>query len=110
MRHEIALRHRMAAAILPDLQPGIRYIDDPTSPHILLPLLEGWRSDDFVASVLAQGYRLASVEAFAVGPDPVAPAVRVSLGAVRDRNSLAGCLTAIRTTLDSRPTTDRLVI
>jgi len=106
LRAELAIRHRMAAEILPEL----RYIDDPNSPHILLPLPAGWRSDDFVASVLLQGYRLASVEAFAVGPDPVTPAVRLSLGATADRAVLAACLAAIRATLDSRPTSDRMVI
>lgn len=106
MRRELAVRHRLAAEALPD----IRYVDDPASPHILLPLPDGWRSDDFVAAVLMRGYRLASVEAFAVGADPVAPAVRISLGAVRDRNVLAGCLAAIRATLDNRPADDRMVI
>ncbi len=106
LRDELATRHRMAAQAL----PNIRYADDPTSPHILLPLPERWRSDDFVAAVLTHGYRLAPIEAFAVGPGPVAPAVRISLGAVRERAALAGCLSAIRTVLDSHPSFERTVI
>lgn len=106
MRDELAARHAMAREIFSHLT----YPDDPTSPHILLPLPAGWRSDDFVASVLARGFRLASVEAFAVGPEPVAPAVRLSLGAVRDRSVLAAALAAIRDTLDGRSTADRMVI
>lgn len=103
---ELALRHRLTAEAL----PGLRYTDDPASPHVLLALPEGWRSDDFVTAMLMQGYRLASVEAFAIGADPVSPAVRISLAAVRDRAVLSGCLTAIRTTLANGPASERLVI
>ncbi|MEK9662083.1 MAG: PLP-dependent aminotransferase family protein, partial [Alphaproteobacteria bacterium] len=111
MRDEIAIRHRMTEAAFADLD----YIENPSSPHILLPLPEGWRSDDFVAAIAARGYLLAPIEAFAVGPDPAPPAVRISLGAVTDRAVLAGCLAAIRETLDGRrpadrPPSDRMVI
>lgn len=106
LRGELAIRHRMTAEAF----AGFDYIDDPASPHILLPLPDRWRSDDFVAAVLAKGYRLAPVEAFAVGPDPVAPAIRLSLAAVRERTTLAGCLTAIREVLDGRPSAERMII
>jgi DNA-binding transcriptional MocR family regulator len=106
LRDELALRHAMATEAL----AGHDYRADPLSPHILLSLTNGWRDDGFVAAMAARGYRLAPSSAFAIGSGYVAPAVRISLGAVRERAVLGTFFGALREQLDCRPATDRMVI
>jgi DNA-binding transcriptional MocR family regulator len=106
LREELAVRHAMAAEAL----AGRDYRADPLSPHILLSLDDGWRDDEFVAAMVARGYRLAPVSAFVIGGGPVAPAVRISLGSVRERDVVAAFLATLRDQLDRRPASDRMVI
>ena len=53
------------------------------STHVWLPLEEPWRAQDLQASLLAQGVKVLTAEAFVVGRFPVPQAIRFCLGGVR---------------------------
>ena len=94
-RKEAAARQALAARVL----AGARFDAHPAAYHVWLHLPEPWRADGFAAAARAQGVVVTPAAAFAAtgGASPrgggrrgaaVPEAVRVCLGAARDRLEL----------------------
>ncbi len=94
-REEAAARQTLARATLGELAAG----NHPQSLHLWLELPDPWRGESFARAALERGVAVAPAEHFAVGRSAVAHAVRVGLGAARDRAELARALGILRTTL-----------
>ena len=75
----------------------------PSSYFLWLVLPEPWRADEFVDQLRHQGVNVAAASVFAVGRESAPPAIRVSLGAARDRPSLERALRIIGTSLNQPP-------
>ncbi len=75
----------------------------PASYFLWLALPEPWRADEFVDQLRRQGVNVAAASVFAVGRESAPPAIRVSLGAARDRPSLERALRIIDTSLKQPP-------
>lgn len=87
IRNEAIGRQQLAVKIL----KGQSFAAYPKGHHLWLPLPGHWNRQDFVAHVLRNGLAVVGGEAFAV--DQAAPhAVRVSLGAARNRAELGTAL------------------
>ena len=84
-RREATARRDIAAAHLGEM------VDQTPPPcnHLWLPLPDPWRADQIISLARNRGLRLASPETFSVGRTPTPQAIRLSLGAARDRDSLA---------------------
>ena len=95
-RRELALRHRLLAALL----AGRPYKGPAYSLHAWLPLPLAWRADAFVAAARERGVLLPSSEVFAVSKGLAPHAVRVCLGATRDRAVLSRGLGILANLLD----------
>jgi DNA-binding transcriptional MocR family regulator len=84
IRNEAAGRQQLAARALKDLS----FVAGRTAHHLWLELPAEWRREDFVAYLMRSGLAVVGSDAFAVGA--TAPrAVRISLGAARNRAELA---------------------
>jgi DNA-binding transcriptional MocR family regulator len=88
---------------------GLKVDADPAAFHILLHLPEPWRREDFVQSASAQGVRIVSAGAFTVGREASPHAVRISLAAAPDQETLARALDVIADLAQSRPGVRRAV-
>jgi DNA-binding transcriptional MocR family regulator len=106
MRKETAARQALATRAL----SGARYDAHPAAFHVWLHLPEPWRADAFAAAARARGVMVAPAAAFAVasgsgraqrGAPP--QAVRVCLGAVRDRGELERGLRVLHGLLQAAP-------
>jgi DNA-binding transcriptional MocR family regulator len=87
IRNEAMGRQQLAAKIL----KGQSFAAYPKGHHLWLSLPRHWNRGDFVAHVLRDGLAVVGSEAFAV--DQTGPhAVRVSLGAARNRTELSTAL------------------
>jgi DNA-binding transcriptional MocR family regulator len=87
IRNEAIGRQQLAAKIL----KGQSFAAYPKGHHLWLPLPRHWNRGDFIAHVLRDGLAVVGSEAFAV--DQTGPhAVRVSLGAARNRSELGTAL------------------
>ena len=87
IRNEAIGRQQLAAKIL----KGQSFAAYPKGHHLWLSLPRHWNRGDFIAHVLRDGLAVVGSEAFAV--DQNAPhAVRVSLGAARNRTELSTAL------------------
>jgi DNA-binding transcriptional MocR family regulator len=94
IRHEAAGRQLLAARIL----KGQSFAAHPKGHHLWLPLPDRWRRSDFVAELLRQGLAVVGSEAFAT--DQMPPhAVRICLGAARNRAELSTALQLLLGTL-----------
>ncbi|HKU93864.1 MAG TPA: PLP-dependent aminotransferase family protein [Vineibacter sp.] len=87
IRQEAAGRQQLARKSL----KGVAYAAKPNVHHIWLPLPRPWTRAAFLAHVLHHGLAVVADDAFAVDAAS-APAVRVSLGAARNRAELAQAL------------------
>lgn len=96
IRHEAAGRQQLARKILKDLPYAAR----SNGHHLWLSLPRQWKRAEFVAYALRHGLAVVGDDAFAIG-DARSPAVRVSLGAARNRAELAQALQFIAETLKS---------
>lgn len=94
-RHEAAARQQLARALLGDLAAGAH----PNALHLWLELPDPWRGESFARAALQRGVALAPAELFAVGRGPVPHAVRIGLGAARDRRQLEHALRILREVL-----------
>ena len=84
IRGEATGRQQLAARIL----KGIPFAGKPGGHHLWLSLPSQWTSPDFISHLLRDGLAVVGSEAFAVGG--TAPhAVRVALGAARNRAELS---------------------
>lgn len=89
VREEAAARQALARSILPAAAPG-----HPNAIHLWLPLPDGWDRGELAARARRSGLAVTSSDAF--NASATAPqAVRISLGAVRERSRLAGALTTL---------------
>lgn len=105
-RREAAARHAIAARAL----GGTRFDAHPASYHLWLHLPEPWRAEAFAAAARAQGVVVTPAAAFAAGAGTgygrraASPeAVRVCLGAARDKEELARGLVVLRRLLGAEP-------
>lgn len=93
-RAEAARRLAIATEVL----DGMEFASSQYGLHIWLNLPDPWRPGEFVASLSQRGIVVTSAENFFVGRGSVPPAVRVCLGAVRDRERLREGLSIIAET------------
>ena len=87
VRNEAAGRQKLAAKFL----KGLHFATQPNSHHLWLSLPQHWNSRGFLSHVARHGMALVGEDTFAVG-DTASHAVRVSLGAARNRAELAAAL------------------
>ena len=96
IRNEAKGRQQLAGRFL----KGIPYAARPHGHHLWLSLPPHWNRPDFLSHVLRRGLAVVGEDAFAV--EKVAlPAVRVSLGAARNRAELGQALQCLADTLKS---------
>jgi DNA-binding transcriptional MocR family regulator len=94
-RVEAAARQAIARDVFGDLAVG----NHPHALHFWLELPDPWRGESFARATLRRGVAVAPAEIFAVGRGAVAHAVRLGLGAARDRDELVRALGIVRDTL-----------
>ena len=86
-----------------------QHLKMPSSPslpsyHLWLPIPDAWRLDDIVSDLLLQGLKVSPSTHFRVDDGaPVAPHVRVSLGAVETADHLGPAFRTIASVWRSRP-------
>jgi DNA-binding transcriptional MocR family regulator len=97
-RKEAAARQRLAGRILPREARG-----HPAAYHVWLPLPKPWRSEAFAEAARQRGVLVTPAPAFAIGPRPAPDAVRVCLGAARDRAALERGLRVLAELLGEAP-------
>ena len=90
-RREAVARQTRARALL----GGAHYQAHPAGYYLWLHLPAPWRSDSFTAEMRARGVAVTPAEAFVVGRGAVPHAVRLCLGAARDRAELDRGLTSV---------------
>jgi DNA-binding transcriptional MocR family regulator len=105
-RREAAARQAVAARAL----AGTRFDANPAAYHLWLHLPEPWRAETFASMARAQGVVVTPAAAFAAGAGPghgrrpaTPEAVRVCLGAARDKEELARGLAVLRRLLGVEP-------
>ncbi len=94
IRDEAAGRQQLAARILKD----IAFAAHPKGHHLWLTLPAAWNRAAFVSDLFRQGLAVVGSETFSVDRDPP-PAVRLCLGAARNRAELASALHVLIRTL-----------
>jgi len=104
IRNEASGRQQLARKFL----KGISYAARPNGHHLWLSLPPQWNRAEFLSRMLHQGLAVVGDDAFAVG-NIASPAVRVSLGAARNRAELAQGLQCLADTLKSSPRTGQIV-
>jgi DNA-binding transcriptional MocR family regulator len=97
-RKEAAARQRLAARILPGDARG-----HPAAYHVWLGLPRPWRSEAFAEAARQRGVLVTPAPAFAIGRGAVPDAVRVCLGAARDRAALERGLGVLAELLETAP-------
>jgi DNA-binding transcriptional MocR family regulator len=97
IRNEAIGRQQLAAKLL----KGRSFAAYPKGHHLWLPLPRHWNRGDFVAHVLREGLAVVASEAFAVDQAAAPHAVRVSLGAARNRTELSTALHLLAAALTS---------
>ncbi|MCW5772893.1 MAG: PLP-dependent aminotransferase family protein [Rhodospirillaceae bacterium] len=106
LRREMAARQSLAKTRL----AGLAFDFDPAAFHIFLHLAEPWRREDFVQAALTHGVRIVSASAFIVGREVAPHAVRVSLAAARDHDTLDRALVILAELAQARPGVRRAVV
>jgi len=96
IRNEAAGRQHLAGRLLQELI----FANRPTGHHLWLTLPRHWERSDFLSHVLRRGLAVVGSDEFAVG-SATAQAVRVSLGAARNRAELAQALQFLAAALNS---------
>ncbi len=97
-REELSIRNRLAQEAF----EGFRQRGHRCGPHLWLELPETWRSDEFVLHSRRKGVAVASSESFTAGATVAPRAVRLSLGAERNRKRLQTGLGIIAEMLNER--------
>ena len=98
-RREAAARQAIAAATL-----GAATRHGHTCCHLWLELPAPWRARDFADRARERGVLVTPADLFMAGRSPAPHAVRVSLGAARDRGRLEKGLAILAEMLEARPT------
>jgi DNA-binding transcriptional MocR family regulator len=104
IRNEAIGRQQLAARILKDHS----FSAHPKGHHLWLPLPSQWNRSDFVSELFRQGLAVVSSEAFAVDQRPP-HAVRVCLGAARNRAELGTALQLLVKTLGMQSAAKQVV-
>lgn len=104
IRHEAAGRQTLANKILKD----VSYASRPSAHHLWLSLPRHWNAASFASHILRAGLSVVESDAFAV-EQPAPQAVRVSLGAARNRAELAQALQLLGSAVASPVTIDQIV-
>lgn len=104
IRNEATGRQQLAARMLKD----VTYAAHVKGHHLWLPLPDRWNRTDFVGELLRQGLAVVGSEAFAVDPAPP-HAVRICLGAARNRAELSTALQLLVGTLRRAATPAQVV-
>ena len=104
VRNEAAGRQKLAAKFL----KGLDFATQPNSHHLWLSLPRHWNSRGFLSHVARQGMALVGEDTFAVG-DTSSHAVRVSLGAARNRAELATALQFLAAAMRSSVASPQIV-
>src|SRR5262245_1907621 len=104
IRSEAAGRQQLARKFL----KGVPFAARPNGHHLWLSLPRQWNRLEFLSHVMSRGLALVGADAFAVGA-AAAQAVRVSLGAARNRAELAQALQFLAATLKSSGATVQIV-
>ncbi|ARP98451.1 PLP-dependent aminotransferase family protein [Pseudorhodoplanes sinuspersici] len=104
IRNEAAGRQQLASRIL----NGASFAAGPTAHHLWLSLPRQWSRADFISQVLRDGLAVVGAEAFSVTENSP-HAVRVSLGAARNRAELSQALHLLAETLRSPPAIRQIV-
>ncbi len=94
-RREATARQAVARSVL----GGLVRDTHPHALHLWLELPDPWRGESFARAALERGVAIAPAEVFAVGRGAVPHAVRLGLGAARDRSELERALGILRDTL-----------
>jgi DNA-binding transcriptional MocR family regulator len=98
-RREAAARHKLALALL-----GAERVEShPAAYHLWLHLPEPWRSETFADAARRRGVAVTPAQTFLVGRGATPDAVRVCLGAARDRAQLEDGLRILASLLDAPP-------
>ena len=104
IRHEAAGRQQLAGKFL----KGLSYAAKSNGHHLWLSLPRRWNRAEFLSHVLRHGLAVVGDDAFAVG-NASSPAVRVSIGAARNRAELAQAMQLLAATLKSSARTVQIV-
>jgi DNA-binding transcriptional MocR family regulator len=96
---ETAARQQFAQSLL----AGMTWRAAPAGMHLWLQLPEPWRAQDAVAAARAEGVSLPATDLFVPGRAETPHAVRLALGAARDRAELERALGVLRRLLETRP-------
>jgi DNA-binding transcriptional MocR family regulator len=99
IQRESGARQRIARDILPADTTAAH----PNGHHAWLRLPAHWRPAEFAAFARQQGLAAVPGEAFAVGPEAPAQAVRIALGAAGSRDDLRRALRLAADALDQHP-------
>ena len=105
-RQEIAARQEMAQSIL----GRFSFTSHPMAQHMWLELPDPWCTDDFVSQAKMRGVLVSPAEIFVAGRAAPPYAVRITLGSVPDRDTLARGLTTLAEILDAPPQPCKTVI
>lgn len=104
IRNEAAGRQNLARKML----KGISFASRPGAHHLWLSLPRHWNASSFAAHILRAGLAVVASDAFAV-EQPAPQAVRVSLGAARNRAELAQALELLAAAVNSLPAMNQIV-
>jgi DNA-binding transcriptional MocR family regulator len=104
-RAEAAVRQALARRRLGRFAPQ----HQPHAHHLWLQLPEPWRSDSFAEEVQRRGVRVTPAALFLVGRGSAPHAVRVCLGAARDRAQLEHGLDLLADVLDGPADADAVL-
>ena len=101
---EAAARQKLAAKAL----SGHTYAAHPKGHHVWLALPPTWTRAEFAAHVQRQGLAVVTSDSFSVDDNPQ-HAIRVALGAARNRSDLVGALDVLTVALKSPADATRIV-
>ncbi len=101
---EAAARQKLAAKAL----SGQTYAAHPKGHHVWLALPPTWTRAEFAAHVQRQGLAVVTSDSFSVDGDPE-HAIRIALGAARNRSDLVGALDVLNVALKSPAFASRIV-
>lgn len=101
---EAAARQKLAAKAL----SGQTYAAHPKGHHVWLALPPTWTRAEFAAHVQRQGLAVVTSDSFSVDGDPE-HAIRIALGAARNRSDLVGALDVLNVALKSPAFAPRIV-
>ncbi|MFC7555360.1 aminotransferase class I/II-fold pyridoxal phosphate-dependent enzyme [Pseudoroseomonas wenyumeiae] len=104
IRRETAARHAIAMAALPVAQVAA----DPAAFHLWLRMPEDWTRGEFTARLRLDGIGTVGSDAFAVSAPP--EAVRIGLGAARNRQGLRVALQQVADLLAEAPALSSLIV